>query len=254
MTTIWAISDLHSDAEPFAGRRRRSTTSSSSPATRASGCPGAGMASGNRPDGPPIVYVPGQSRRLETALAARHRPGAGAGGGSRIHLLAEGGGGARRCPLHRGDALDGFRDPSAADRPRPVRLRPGPDEDRQRITTTLWGRYSRWLSRDAIASHRTHRAAIEAQLAAPPPGRRSSSRTMPRIPTACGAAVERAARRRLRVRPGRPPREARRAGAVDPRALHESRDYRSGGTRIVCNPRGYGAENGEFDARLTVTL
>ena len=36
--------------------------------------------------------------------------------------------------------------------------------------------------------------------------------------------------------------------------VHSSFDYRVGGTRIVCNPRGYGAENPDFDPSLVVEV
>lgn len=35
---------------------------------------------------------------------------------------------------------------------------------------------------------------------------------------------------------------------------HDSCDYRIGSTRIVCNPRGYGSENGSFDLERVVRL
>lgn len=36
--------------------------------------------------------------------------------------------------------------------------------------------------------------------------------------------------------------------------VHESFDYRVGATRVVCNPHGYGTENGRFDPALVVEV
>ena len=127
--------------------------------------------------------------------------------------------------------------------------------DRQRITTTIWGGYSRWLSRDAIASHRQHQAAIRDQLAQPFAG-----------PT---VVVTHHAPHPHSLRGGgwSEPLDGAYAsdvsdlfGGADAPALwihghvHETRDYRAGETRIVCNPRGYGTENPAFHPTLTVTL
>ncbi|HMJ30617.1 MAG TPA: metallophosphoesterase, partial [Xanthobacteraceae bacterium] len=36
--------------------------------------------------------------------------------------------------------------------------------------------------------------------------------------------------------------------------VHESFDYRAGATRVICNPHGYGTENGRFDPALVVEV
>jgi Icc-related predicted phosphoesterase len=36
--------------------------------------------------------------------------------------------------------------------------------------------------------------------------------------------------------------------------VHNSSDYRTGGTRVVCNPHGYGLENPDFDGAFTVEI
>lgn len=36
--------------------------------------------------------------------------------------------------------------------------------------------------------------------------------------------------------------------------VHESFDYRVGATRVICNPHGYGTENGRFDPALVVEV
>lgn len=130
----------------------------------------------------------------------------------------------------------------------------GAMRDRQRITTTQWGGYGRWLSRDSIAAHRKHRVVIEDQLAQPFAG-----------PT---VVVTHHAPHPHSLRGGGWAEPLDGAYASDLSALfagpdapalwlhghvHESRDYRAGATRIVCNPRGYGAENPSFDASLVVT-
>jgi Icc-related predicted phosphoesterase len=36
--------------------------------------------------------------------------------------------------------------------------------------------------------------------------------------------------------------------------VHESFDYHLSDTRIICNPHGYGTENGQFDPALVVEV
>ncbi|MEG9528092.1 MAG: metallophosphoesterase [Hyphomicrobiales bacterium] len=257
MTRIWILSDLHDDAAPFAWPTPPEHDVLVVAGDACERLPRAlAWLRETAPTTAPIVYVPGNHDAWRTRwprdLGPAHEQAQALG----IHLLAE------------GEAVEicGTRFIGAtlwtdfAINPRLTALArsdydQGLMRDRQRITTTLWGGYSRWLSRDVIASHRTHRSAIADQLAAPFAG-----------PT---VVVTHHAPHPHSLRGGGWSEPLDGAYASDlgdllarPDApalwihghVHESSDYRAEGTRILCNPRGYATENPEFDARLVVTL
>ncbi len=257
MTRIWAISDLHEDVYPFvwptppehdvlvvAGDAREKL-----PRALA-------WLRETAPTDRPIVYVPGNHDAWKTRWPRDLGPAHDQAQALGVHLLAEGEAVELAGTRFVGATLwtDFAISPGATAVAR-AEYDHGRMRDRQRITTTIWGGYSRWLSRDAIASHRRHRAAIEDQLA--------QSFAGPTVVVTHHAPHPHS----LRGGGWREPLDGAYAsdlGDLFARAdapalwihghVHESRDYRSGGTRIVCNPRGYGTENPEFDARLTVTL
>jgi len=255
MTRIWILSDIHEDAYPFVWPTPPEHDVLVIAGDYCEKLPQAlARIRDTAPTDRPIVYTPGNHDCWRTKWPRDLNAARVQAEFRNIHLLAEG----------ESIELDGTRIIGAtlwtdfAVEPRLTALArsdydQGLMRDRQRITSTHGG-YGRWLSRDAITEHRKHRAAIRDRLAAPFAG-----------PT---VVVTHHAPHPHSLRGGgwSEPLDGAYASdlselfvGADAPALwihghvHETRDYRSGGTRILCNPRGYGTENAEFNATLTVT-
>lgn len=256
MTRIWVLSDLHDDVAPWVWPTPPEHDILVVAGDAMERLPRAlAWLRETAPTTAPIVYVPGNHDcwrlRWPRDLGPAHEQAAGFG----IHLLAEGEAVELAGTRFIGATLwtDHALDPRLVAVAR-AEYDHGAMRDRLRITSTHWGVYARWLSRDGIAAHRRHRVAIEARLADPFAG--------PTVVVTHHAPHPRS----LPDKRWSEPNDASYASDLgevllgpDAPALwihghvHVASDYHVGGTRIVANPRGYGSENPGFDPRLVVT-
>lgn len=131
--------------------------------------------------------------------------------------------------------------------------------DHRRIAWTRKPEWKRFRPEEAYALHRASVAFLTRALAVPPPAGRTSS---PKVVVTHHAPSARSIAPAFRGHSLNPCYVSRLDGLIEVGRpslwvhghTHTSFDYRVGDTRVVCNPKGYGAENPAFDAGLVVEV